>query len=300
MTARLRRLSTLFTLAAVAIMATLAVAGAPTLAPIIVRANRTLLVLASAAAAVAFIVDAGGWHLVLRALGQRLPLAASIRIWMLSAVARFLPGGIWGYTSRAALAARDGVPVSVTVASMYLETLLLLVGALAVGMPALGAATGLPLGLPGAIAVLGSAAALLHPAVPRMLGHLPGPVGAAARSLPIPGAGSLLRLGAYYLVFWTAFAAVFALFAVAIAPELRPQALHAGSAFALAFAIGLLAPFAPGGVGVRESVLYLSLLPVAAPDVCLALAVGSRVWLLAVEAVVLALTTAAAGAGRRP
>jgi len=49
-------------------------------------------------------LTAYGWHLITRSLGGHIVVQRSIRIWLLSSVTRYLPGGIWSYASRASMA----------------------------------------------------------------------------------------------------------------------------------------------------------------------------------------------------
>jgi len=70
-----------------------------------------------------------GWTLVLAGMGYRTPTMGSIRVWLLAESRRWLPGGIWGYASRATQAGQLGVPVSVASASMLIELLITMAAA---------------------------------------------------------------------------------------------------------------------------------------------------------------------------
>ena len=70
-----------------------------------------------------------GWKLVLAGMGYRTPTMGSIRVWLLAESRRWLPGGIWGYASRATQAGQLGVPVSVASASMLIELLITMAAA---------------------------------------------------------------------------------------------------------------------------------------------------------------------------
>jgi uncharacterized membrane protein YbhN (UPF0104 family) len=54
-------------------------------------------------------------------------------------------------------------------------------------------------------------------------------------------------------------------------------------AFTGSYVLGLLAVFAPGGILVREAALVATLGPALGPPSALLVAVGSRLWLLALE-----------------
>jgi glycosyltransferase 2 family protein len=69
-------------------------------------------------------VNAHGWTLVLRALGQPMPTAQGARIWLSSEACRWLPGSVWSYGSRGVLAARAGVPAGLAAVSLVWELIL--------------------------------------------------------------------------------------------------------------------------------------------------------------------------------
>jgi hypothetical protein len=70
------------------------------------------------------VVNAYGWALVSRALGQPMKGTTGVRIWLMSEAFRWLPGSGWAYGSRAVLASRRGVPAATAAASVLLELLL--------------------------------------------------------------------------------------------------------------------------------------------------------------------------------
>jgi hypothetical protein len=258
------------------------------------------MTLSFAALVVVFVLDAYGWHLVLRALGCRIRAADSVRIWMLSSLTRYLPGGVWPYAARASMLREAGIGISAATVSLYLETLLLTGSSFVAGLPALLASSRLPLpGWQGAAAAL----LVLLAATPWLLSlsrRSSGRLGRALAEVPLLRMRRLLALCLYYLAFWVVFAAVFGLFVRSLYPLSLVQAMQAGSALALSFCVGFVVFFIPGGIGVRESALYLLLLSVAPETVSLLVAVGSRLWIMAGELASLGLTLLATrGRGAR-
>ena len=77
-------------------------------------------------------MNAHGWVLVLRLLGQRLPMVSGNRIWQSSEACRWLPGSVWGYGIRAVQVTRYNVSSVAAGASMLAELLLTLAAAVAV------------------------------------------------------------------------------------------------------------------------------------------------------------------------
>ena len=244
-----------------------------------------MMILALVALILLFFLDAYGWHLIMRSLGHAPEPRTSIRIWMVSSLTRYLPGGIWGYLSRAAMCTEHGVPLVATSLGLYLETVLLMASALAAGFPALLSATGSPIDQ-GTAAMLWMVLALfIHPKVLAWTRHLPGMPGRLLAVAPFPKQVHMLGLFLYYLVFWAAFGGVFLCFVLALHPLAPASWLPVGASISMSFLIGFIAVFIPGGIGVRESAMYLLLLPHMPPAACLLISITSRLWIMAGEAI---------------
>jgi len=80
------------------------------------------------------LVNPAGWVFVLRGLGHDVPIVSATEIWLHAESRRWLPGGVWGYASRANQAREVGVPLATASASMLIELLLTMVAAIAVGV----------------------------------------------------------------------------------------------------------------------------------------------------------------------
>ena len=70
------------------------------------------LVVAAVLGSLYRVVNAYGWVLVLRSLGQPMRAAAGVRLWLVSETMRWLPGGVWGLFSRVAQARAAGIPAA--------------------------------------------------------------------------------------------------------------------------------------------------------------------------------------------
>lgn len=90
--------------------------------------------IAAVVAIVYRLVNPVGWTLVLAGLGYPTSTVDSVRIWLLSESNRWLPGGIWGYATRAVQAKRMGVPINVASGSMLVELLITLSAAIVVSL----------------------------------------------------------------------------------------------------------------------------------------------------------------------
>lgn len=89
---------------------------------------------AAALAVLYRLVNPLGWVAVLRGFGHRVHAAAATNIWLMAESRRWLPGGVWGYTSRAVRSQELGVSKSVASASMLVELVVTLLAAVVVSI----------------------------------------------------------------------------------------------------------------------------------------------------------------------
>jgi uncharacterized membrane protein YbhN (UPF0104 family) len=208
-----------------------------------------------AAAALAAVTVAGSaviWLVILRSLG-----VATRRSWaaifLQAQLAKYIPGSVWQYASRAGLAAADGVPMRAVALSLPIE--------LASTAAAAASFAFLLLGWWGLAPIAFLAAA----------GAAAGRRIAAVRSYPL------------YLATWVALAGGFWLTARALlVVPAREIPFYAG-AFAVAWLVGLVVIYAPGGLGVREAVLVALLRSRIGAADALAVSLASRLLLVAVD-----------------
>lgn len=235
--------------------------------------------------AVLFVADAVGWNLILGNLQQRLPWAKAIHIWFYSSLSRYIPGIVWPYLSRIQMCSDHGVDKTTTATSMVLENLLLAGTSLLLSSPLMILYFRLDAQL-----ILGCILLILAGlALVICLGRSKFVLGLVNRyllPLTIVSCRSLLLLALYYLTFWLVFGCCFLLFCQSILTVDPEQFVHIALAFPVSFAIGFIVSISPGGLGIREGVLYTLLLPLVGSANAALLAVASRVWLMAMELVI--------------
>jgi hypothetical protein len=227
------------------------------------------------------------WRFVLSGWGQRMPLRAAVKVWCVSNLGRYVPGKVWAVAGMAVMAKAHGVDGWAATASALVMQVIALatavvvvlatIPALQIGGADISAATLVAAGVFG----LGFVWLLTVPAVMTALGRLTG-----GRFSPRPltlqavaaGTGSaLLSWFAYGLALW--------FLARSVIPD-APLALSAAvGSFAAAYMLGLLAIFAPGGLVVREGVLFGLLAPLVGAGAALILVPASRLLLTATEVV---------------
>ena len=219
------------------------------------------------------------WRRILLGWDQRLGYTPAARIWCLSNLGRYLPGKVWSVAGLAVLAQRTGVAGWAAAASaLVMQAVAIGTGALVVSFGAPGAAS--PLALLAACCVAGGViVGLVWKPLAARLVHLAKP-GTEFRSLPLTTAllgtaVTLVSWVAYGIAFWALSNGLFEVSSLSI--------IQATGIFAAGYIVGLLALFAPGGVGVRELVYVALLTPMVGGGGALGLSIASRLLLTATE-----------------
>jgi uncharacterized membrane protein YbhN (UPF0104 family) len=220
------------------------------------------------------------WRRIVLGWSQTLNYRPAMRIWCLSNLGRYLPGKVWSIAGLAVLAQRAGVAGWAAAGSaVVMQMMAIGTGALVVSVGAPGVAT--PLALAGAVCLAGCVVLALtwEPMVDRIV-RMVRP-GTELRALPIQTA---LLATAVTLMSWVAYGMSFWMLAKGIFGEVDLSVFQATGVFAAGYIVGLLALFAPGGVGVRELVFIALLAPVLGSGGALALSVAARLLLTVTEA----------------
>lgn len=232
------------------------------------------------------------WLVILRGLGARrgLDVSALAYVYAKSWLGRYIPGTVPWILGKIYFASRQGLSVRKLTTSSLLEaglqTLVGLVVGIALILFAPRAAplpTALVATMIGAIAVGG--VLLLPPVFNRAMQF----AARLFRRPPIaaedlPGYRTVGSGAGLYVVVAVANGASLFFIALALEPGLPAAVfLYCVGALALASAVGMLAVFAPGGIGVREAVLVVLLGAVMPTEAALAIAVVTRAWSIAVD-----------------
>ena len=219
------------------------------------------------------------WRRVLAGWGHPIAYSTAARIWCLSNLGRYLPGKLWGIAALAMLAQRARVPGWAAAASA------LAMQALAVGtgvvIVAIGAPSVMsPLQLAGAaLAASAAVAVLAWEPLAKAMGRLV-PSATQFRALP---AGTAPLAAGITLLSWIGYGVAFWLLARGLFEASDLALTKAVGVFAAGYIVGLLALFAPGGVGVRELVFVALLAPAIGSGGALALSIGSRLLMTGTE-----------------
>lgn len=232
------------------------------------------LILSLVLLVVGYLILAFNWREVLLSLGQNIRLSDGVFAWTASQFGKYVPGTIWFAVGRSYLAKQKGVSNFHSGLSTVIESILMSVAALALGLLA---TTSLATDVTGIVLYIGLAilgVALLYPPVLRFI------VTRAAKRFKIT-APVKLRFRELYLLF-SNYALAWLLIGLGFFFLLKSLGLEApilsGGSFVLAWAIGFLAVFVPGGLGVREAALVVLLTPALGQPLAVLAAILSRFW----------------------
>jgi len=205
------------------------------------------------------------WGWILQALGQPVRGLWAVRVYLMTNIAKYVPGNIWHYYGRIQAATAVGIPPEVATVSVLLELLLLAAAALLVAFLGVPPVWGLQaLGL---VIVL----TVVHPALLNVAIQALSKIKGRAKPEAV-----LLRVKRYPL--YPLFGEVgflglrgtgFLLTLLALGPVNPHQVLLLLGNFSLAWLLGLVVPGAPGGVGVFEATAIALLHPLLSPGVLL-------------------------------
>ena len=220
------------------------------------------LIASVAFAAAGTAAGAAIWLVILDGLGLR-PQRWWSGIFFQAQLSKYIPGSVWQYAGRAALARSRGIPVRPVVVSLPVE--------FAASGIAGCVSAGFLLGWWGVLAAALAAVILIA---------LYSPVRSRSAVLSTDIRATLLYIPAWLLLglsFWLCARGL-------LGVPARDLALYIG-AFAVAWIAGLLAIYAPGGLGVREAVLVALLSGRLGAADALVVAAASRLILLLVDVV---------------
>ena len=248
------------------------------------QADLPLLASAAAMSFAAVLSYGAVWPVILRRLGV-VPPEGAIRVFLQSQLGKYVPGSVWHYAGRVGLARSHGVPVRIAMLSLGVELAGSTFAALTVGLSLLPVVVAVPIAL--ALAVVAFVAS--HG---RALRSVLDPLRALLRRVLPNGEEdqrqtlrALLPTSALYVPVWAVYGLAFWLTARALFAVPLGELLYFTAAFALGWLAGMVAVFAPGGIGVREAVLVALIGPRVGQAEAIVIAAASRILLTGADLV---------------
>jgi uncharacterized membrane protein YbhN (UPF0104 family) len=235
-----------------------------------------------------YFIQVGAWYLITRKLKIALSPSETLKIWFYSQLGKYLPGKIWLFLSRFHFYESKGQSRKVISVAIYLEVVTMVVAAGFIFMAALivfkemvsvySGKTFWWLLLPLILAF-----ACLHPPMlQKILNWILIQFKREPVSLSI-SYSDILGILLVCTVSWAVGGIGFYLFANSVFPVAPQYTLFLTGALAISSILGLIAIFAPSGLGVREGALVYLLSFIMATPVAVILSVLTRIWMTLIE-----------------
>jgi uncharacterized membrane protein YbhN (UPF0104 family) len=255
------------------------------------------LILASLATVVALIGNAQVWRYLIAGFGYDISLGAAFRIIYLANLGRYIPGKVWAVAGMAYLARQAKIPAVTAVTASILAQVFSLPGALMLSFtvpllypelisPEVAPFVGPVLYACAAGTLIVSFVVVLFPsAALRILNLLLIKMKREPLTFVMPRALAVkVYLG--YMLTWAIYALAFPIFLRALVPDNALSPIASAGAYILAYQVGFIALFSPGGLGVRELALTGMLSPSLGAPIAAGIALAARLWNLLVELLV--------------
>jgi hypothetical protein len=261
--------------------------------------NYLYLVLSLVCAMVALLVFSVAWIKIVSGFGHKLTVSDGFRILNLSNLGRYVPGKIWQVFGMLYYARQKNVPEEQAAASFMIYQLFTIPASLLVWIIAAQFESSLLIDkfkimgpnsayLAGILGLLGCGLLVFYPKpFLDMANYFLRKLGRPPAEFTLDKSVALQAFVGYFLG-WTLFGLAFWLFLVSVLGTGAPSPVVAIGLYNVAYQLGYLALFAPGGLGPRELVIGLLLQPFVGP-IAPALAVVARLWSILID-------SAAAGA----
>ncbi len=236
------------------------------------------------------------WTWIVASFGKRISFARSFKISYLSNLGRYIPGKVWQVFGFVYLARKEGITDSEALTAFGIALTFTLPPAFTSGLLYMATYRGYFSDLLGTS--LSSVHAIIFAAMILTLNALlvlypklfEKPLNALFRMMRRPEVkleidkALAIKLYVAYFLAWSLYGFSFWLFLNGILSQ-SVALLPMMGLFILAYQIGYLALFAPGGVGPREVVLQVLLTPFFGPSVAVAIAIAARIWSIVAEAI---------------
>ena len=228
-----------------------------------------------------FAIQAESWRRMVQGWGYRVSWLEGSSIWLLSSMAKYVPGKVWSLAGMAVMSERRGIPAWVSAASaILLQVLSLGTGALVVAVFGAGISRAASFAA-GVVALAAVGLALWRPLLARVIARVaPGADLTHIPRAPVIAFGAVANLAA-----WIGYGLAFWLLVRGVLPHSAPGLAESVGAYTASYVAGLIAPFAPGGLGVREGVLVMALRDHTGLGPALALAAVARLGMTVAEVV---------------
>jgi len=240
-----------------------------------------------------FLSSVLGWKLILDKLDVSLPFLKGIKIMFYSQLGKYLPGKIWTFTGRMYFCQKVGIPNSKTFISMVLELALTVLSGILIFLISLLLGSRFKMDINPFLLVIVAVLiiTMIHPKIlVRLINFFLRWLKKEQIKIDL-NFSQIFVLTAYYCIIWFCFGIAF-YFLINSVTFITPSKIPiiTGS-FAISSTIGVMALFAPAGLGVREGILSLLLSNFFPLSLAILLSLLCRIWVSIGELVMVGIST---------
>ena len=240
-----------------------------------------------------FLMFTFGWKLILKELGVSLPFLKGLKIIFYSQLGKYLPGKIWTFAGRMYLCQKIGIPNRKSFLSMVLEMGLMIISGILIFVISLLFSSRFRMDINPFLLVTVAVLILIiiHPKILlRIINFFLRLIKKEQVRIEL-NFSQICMIMAYYCIIWFCFGIAF-YFLINSVTFITPSKIPiiTGS-FAISSTIGVMALFAPAGLGVREGILSLLLSNFFPLSLAILLSFLCRIWVSVGELLMAGIST---------
>jgi len=240
-----------------------------------------------------FLLAVFGWRLILEKLNVGLPFFKGIKIISYSELGKYLPGKIWAWAGRLYFCEKIGIPNSKTFISMVLELALTMISGILIFLISFLFSSRFRMDI-NPFLLVAVAVLILMIIHPKVLVRLINFFLRWLKKEPIKiglNFSQIFVMMVYYSIIWFCFgiAFYFLINSVTFIPPSKIPIIT--GSFAISSTIGVMALFAPAGLGVREGILAVLLNNFFPISLAILISLLSRIWVSIGELVMVGIST---------
>ena len=246
------------------------------------------LILSSLILAFSYFIQVWAWYLITLKLRIAIPFKETLESWFYSQLGKYLPGKVWLFLSRFYLYESKGKSKGAVTVALYFETMTMIMAAGLIFLVSFLFCGEAPSSChetlyPWIILGLILASLSLHPKVlQKILNRILTFLKRDLISFSI-SYSDVLRILGVCILSWAFVGLGFSLFVNSAFSVSLSSILFLTGALAISSTLGLVALFAPSGLGVREGVLVFLLSSIMPSAVAVILSVLTRLWMTFIE-----------------
>lgn len=241
-----------------------------------------MLVVASIITLASFIFPVFAWRFLVLKLGGKIKIKDSLEVWFISNLGRYIPGKIWQLTGLVHLAKKKGVSYQITTTSMVFAQIIFIGLGLLFGFFVFSEKYDIPNYLPIGSTVIFVILLIFPNLIKKLIEKLAKFV---KKDVVIENikSGDILKYTLLLLINWLFMGISFYIFLLSFSSVETKDIFDVIAILPATWTIGLIAVFAPGGIGVREGLMTLTLTGICSTEIALVVPWLHRIFMTILE-----------------